>query len=261
MFADSTRRLIEAAGVAALGAAFAGAAGSMIGATVPAAVIGGLNGAISGWRRVYDWQCSHGLVAFTLDSTWALPVTGAGLVAQLVGLVGPSSGYVPELSERNNRHVYRRGFRLRKGFAITVGNVVSQAGDVDRPRRARLVTDHEDVHVWQGRWFGPAYPLLYGGWMVLGGLVGAVRWVVDRRRQGDQLAEVIETAAYYLNPFEWWAYSRDDYWPPGDKVAHFGWRRPCCAPLTVARPGRRSGVAQIRIAPAGADRPQPRPIR
>jgi hypothetical protein len=240
------RRLLETTAVGVFGGVFAGAVGSVVGFAVPAAVVGGLNGAISGWRRVYDWRCSDGLIAFTLDSTWALPMTSAGLVAQGAGLVLPASGYVPELSERHNRHVYRRGFRLRKGFAVTLGNVVSQAGEIERPRRARLVTDHEDVHVWQARWFGPGYPMLYIGWMVLGGAVGAIRWVSDRRKRGDRLFATIESAAYYLNPFEWWAYSRDDYWPPKGKVADFGWRRPCCAPLAAARPDRPSGVAQIR---------------
>jgi hypothetical protein len=242
MFADSTRRLAEAAGVAALGAAFAGAAGAALGAAVPAAIIGGANGAISGWRRIYDWSCSNGLVAFTLDSTWSLPMTGAGLFANTVGLIQRDSGYVPELSERSNRHVYRRGFMPRKGFAITLGNVIGGAADIERPRRAKLITDHEDVHVWQARWFGPFYPLLYGGWMLLGGAVGAVRWVADRRRKGDRLFATVESAAYFLNPFEWWAYSRDDYWPPSGKVANFGWQRPCCAPFAIARPDRPSGL-------------------
>ena len=238
MSTDSTRRLAEAAGVAALGAIFAGSAGSLIGLAVPAAVVGSVNGAISGWRRVYNWRCSDGLVAFTLDSTWGLPMTSAGLVANAIGVARRANGFVPELSERCNRHVYRRGFRVRKGFAVTLGNVISQAGDVDVARRAKLVTDHEDVHVWQSRWFGPLYPLLYGGWMVLGGVVGGFRWVLDRRRKGDGLFATVESAAYYLNPFEWWAYSRDDYWPPHGKVADFGWRRPCCAPFAQIRPNR-----------------------
>jgi hypothetical protein len=37
---------------------------------------------------------------------------------------------------------------------------------------------------------------------------------------------VIESCAYYLNPFEWWAYSRDDHWPPSGKVEQLGWKRP-----------------------------------
>ena len=51
------------------------------------------------------------------------------------------------LSRRSNRMVFRRGFVPRRGFAITIGNVVSGAGDTSLPRRRRLVTDHEDVHV------------------------------------------------------------------------------------------------------------------
>jgi hypothetical protein len=46
---------------------------------------------------------------------------------------------------------------------------------------------------------------------------------------------VVESCAYYLNPFEWWAYSRDDYWPPKGKVADLGWKRPCCRPLSQVK--------------------------
>ena len=250
MLNSNTRRLAEAAGVAALGAVLAGAVGSAVGVGIPAAVVGGLNGAISGYRRIYGWSCSDGLIAFTLDSTWALPMTSAGLFAHAIGFIKRDSGkrdsgYVAGLSERRNRHVYRRGFMPRKGFATTLGNVISGAGDVEQPRRAKLITDHEDVHVWQARWFGPLYPLLYVGWMALGGAGGVLRWLVDRRRKGDSLFGTVESAAYYLNPFEWWAYSRDGYWPPKGKVVGFGWQRSCCRPLTEAKPGRPSGLAQF----------------
>ncbi len=167
-------------------------------------------------------------MAFALDSTWALPVTAASLGSHVVAAAQRDGGYAATVSRRQNRHVYRRGFILRRGFVITVGNVVSGAGDVDRPRRRRLVTDHEDVHVWQARWFGPVYPLLYGGWMVVAGAVGAASWIAGRREAS--FARTVETYAYYLNPFEWWAYSRDDNWPPSGKVAGIGWTRPLVAP-------------------------------
>ena len=112
----------------------------------------------------------------------------------------------------------------RKGFAITFGNVVNGAGDVSRARRAKLVTDHEDVHVWQARLFGPTYPVLYLGWMVGGGAAGVLVWAI--RRRDEPLAKVVESCAYYLNPFEWWAYSRDDHWPPQGKLDQLGWKRP-----------------------------------
>ena len=165
------------------------------------------------------------------------------MLSNAVGLLSSGSGYVPELSERSNRHVYRRGFVPRKGFVITVGNVISGAGDVEVPRRAQLITDHEDVHVWQARWFGPLFPVLYVGWMIVGGAAGGLVWL-DRRRRGDPFTKMVEPCAYYLNPFEWWAYSRDEYWPPTGKVLDLGWKQPCCRPLTEARPNRPSGLAQ-----------------
>ncbi len=229
-------RLVEAVATAGLGAVFAGAVGSVVGLAVPAAVIAGANGAISGWRGIYDWRCTPGPVAFTLDSTWALPMTAAGLFANVVGLAMPNSGYVEDLSHRQNRHVYRRGFMPRRGFAITLGNVIGGAGDVERPRRRRLITDHEDVHCWQARWFGPMYPALYVGWTVVAGAAGMVIWAVAKRDQ--RFTKVVESSAYYLNPLEWWAYSRDDHWPPSGKVAGFGWKQPCCRPLAAVRAER-----------------------
>ncbi|NOX28612.1 MAG: hypothetical protein GXP35_00955 [Actinobacteria bacterium] len=221
--------LREAVAVAVLGGALGAAVGRPIGLAVPFGVVGATNGAISGWRQIYDRSCSNGLIAFTLDSTWALPMTAAGLVTHVVAAVTRESGYDASLSERQNRHVYRRGFMPRRGFAITVGNVVSGAGDTSLARRQRLVTDHENVHVWQARWFGPFYPVLYGSWMLLGGGAGMVVWLT--RRRSDQFTKVVESCTYYINPFEWWAYSRANHWPPSGKVAGLGWRRPAVRPL------------------------------
>ncbi len=248
------RRPAEAAAeslvVGAVGGAFAFGVGSLIatGVAVAGAVVGGLNGLISGWRGIYSWRKTKGYVAFVLDSTWALPMTTAGVFANSVGLAtSRTSGFVADLSVRQNRHVYRRGFMPRKGFAITLGNVIGGADDVERTRRRRLITDHEDVHCWQARWFGPFYPTLYVGWMLIGGAVGMVIWLVKRR--DDPFPKVVESAAYFINPFEWWAYSRDDYWPPSGKVAGMGWRRPCCRPLAVVR-----GTADAAAAGPTGDR-------
>jgi hypothetical protein len=90
--------------------------------------------------------------------------------------------------------------------------------------------------VWQARWFGPAYPVLYGAWLVGGAVAGGVVWATRRRQ--ERLPRVIESCAYYLNPFEWWAYSRDDHWPPSGKLASLGWKRPCVRPFTQTRAGR-----------------------
>lgn len=223
----------EAAAVGVLGAGLAAAVGAPLGLGLPLAAVGAANGVVAGWRRVYDWNCSTGPVAFTLDSTWALATTAAGLASQAIGLVRGRPDYDASLSRRANRMVYRRGFVMRRGFLITIGNVVSNAGDTSAPRRRRLVTDHENVHVWQARWLGPLYPVLYGSWLIGGGAFGLVVGLARRRTApwSAPLSRVVETCAYYLNPFEWWAYSRDDHWPPSGKVRGLGWRHPIVGPL------------------------------
>lgn len=224
--AGSVREAVLA-GVA--GAGLGALTGALVGLPLPGAIVGGANGAISGLRRVYDWSSANGVGAFVLDSTWALGNTAAALGAHVLGAVRGEPGYVPVLSERRNRHVYRRGFQPRKGFAITLGNVISGAGDVDTPRRVKLVNDHEDVHVWQARTLGPLYPLLYVGWMVGGAAVGAIAWLTVLRH--ERCSKVVESLAYYANPLEWWAYSRDDHWPPRAMVAGLGPKRPAVAPF------------------------------
>ncbi len=234
MTADDGGSFSEAAAVGVLGAAMGAAVGAPFGLAVPLGLVAAVNGVVAGRRRIYDWNCSTGLVAFTLDSTWAAPMTAAGLIVNGVGTL-THGGYVDDLSRRSNRHVYQRGFMPRRGFAITVGNVISGAGDTTSSRRRRLVTDHEDVHVWQARWLGPLYPVLYGGWTVIAGGIGMLAWMTRHRTR--PFSKVVETYGYYLNPFEWWAYSRDGHWPPAGKVAGIGWRRPMVRPFGTARHG------------------------
>jgi hypothetical protein len=105
-----------------------------------------------------------------------------------------------------------------------VGNVISGAGPVENPLRARLVHDHESVHVWQARLFGPLYLPLYGLWAGLAALAGIVVWV--RRGRTEPMGKVVESCAYYMNPFEWWAYSRQAFWPPSGLAEGMGWKQP-----------------------------------
>lgn len=224
---DRTGSAREAVAAGAAGGLLAGTVGVLVGGRVigvVAAAAGAANGVVSGLRGVYDWRTPPGWFAFVLDSTWALGTTMSGLVAHVVGAARGDAGYSQELSHRQHRHVYARGFQPRRGFATTFGNVINGAGDTSRARRAKLVTDHEDVHVWQARTFGPLYPVLYVGWMVGGGIGGAVLWLLRRRDQ--PFTKVVESCAYYLNPFEYWAYSRDDHWPPQGLAEGVGPRRP-----------------------------------
>ena len=116
----------------------------------------------------------------------------------------------------------------------------TRRGPESRPRRAKLVTDHENVHAWQARWFGPAYPALYGGWLAGGAAAGAAVWATVRRDQ--PLFKIVESCAYYLNPFEWWAYSRDDHWPPSGLVGGLGWKQPAVQAFAARPPATSPGA-------------------
>ena len=221
----------EAVATAIGGAVLGGLAGRTFGAAPLGGAIGGINGAIAGYRGIYDWRSARGRLAFVLDSTWSMVSTGAGLVLLLASKVreastGRTMEYEPDLSFRRNRFVHRGGVVLRRGFAVTIGNVINGAadrrGELTEGRR-RLVEDHEEVHVWQERIFGPLYPVLYTGWF-LGGVVMAV--LRRGRRNTIRLADDIDNLAYYRNPFEWHAYSRAGEWPPTWVDPQRVWSRP-----------------------------------
>lgn len=236
--ASTPARFFEGVLTAAAGAALGWFAGAWLHPIVGTAmaVIAGLNGAISGWRGVYAWRSISGWIAFVLDSTWGTLSVGVGLLVHVIGTLKGSPGFEPKLSRRQNSHVYRRGFTFKPGFALTVGNVISGAGDVDLPRRCKLITDHEAVHVWQARWFGPLYLPLYGLWSLFGIVGGIFVWLRGGRK--EKVGKAIETCSYYLNPYEWWAYSRDDLWPPSGKLHGVGWSKACARPLAAVRAER-----------------------
>ncbi len=225
------RSTTEAIAAGLAGAALGGATLTPTGLTPVGALVGGANGAISGWRQVYDWRRPGGVAAFLLDSTWGLIGTAIGVGVHAVQRSRSDAGYHDELSRRKGYHVYAGGVRLKRGFAVTWGNVVSNAAGergldpttpAGRSRRA-LITGHEALHVWQSRIFGPLYPILYGGWAVAGAGAGLIAGLT----RGHGVARAIETLAYYNNPFEVWAYRRDGNWPPrgADQSLAWGARR------------------------------------
>ena len=145
------------------------------------------------------------VVAFVLDSTWALITTAGALVVHAVAGAPAHAWQLPGVAQRAPRPSrLRRGSRCGRGFLTTIGNVSSGASG----RAPCVVEVHEHVHVWQARWFGPLYPLVYGVWTVLGAVV-RLAWLSPRTadRSGGR------SVAYYRNPFEWWAYSREGRWP------------------------------------------------
>lgn len=234
-------RYAEAGAVGACGAILGAATGRLTGwrtvGAIVGATVGGLHGLISGWWGIYPWRTGRGRMMLVADSTWALGSTASGLASHGVALAqhlaGRNPRYVPALSLRQGRHVYQGGFRFRRGFVVTMGSVISGAGDLSTPRQVRLVTNHEQVHVTQARALGPFYPLVYLGWMVAAAVVSPVIWARARAQGRDvALPAVVETCAYYCNPCEWWAYSRDANWPPSGKLPDLGWTRPIVKPAT-----------------------------
>ncbi len=170
-----------------------------------------------------------------LDSSWALVSTTLGVLVNFANTLNRRSGFGSEFSVRRNRHVFARGFALKRGFANTQGPVISNAtcgrGD-DMASHRNLIERHEGLHVWQQRWFGPLHPLVYVVWGVLGAIVGVIYGALSRKRRVAKvrIGKLVETAAYYDNPFEYWAYKNDDRWKtnsaqPAMKWGSFRWER------------------------------------
>lgn len=222
-------RLVEAGLAAAAATALGGAAG-LIGGVSPAIAAGasaGLNGAFGGYRQIYDWRTAKGWFAFAADSTWGLLGTTLGNVLNLANLAGRGSGYRPDFSRRQNRQVFEKGVFVRRGFAVTHGNVISNAATGRAPlveERRLFIDRHEGLHVWQSRIFGPIYQTVYVVWFAGGALVGAATWALKKDR--PSLKRLVETAAYYDNPFELWAYKRDEHWENNSADPTLKWRRP-----------------------------------
>ena len=242
------RRAAGAAEGLAAGAAGAGLAWSVLSVlaapealAAAGAAAAGLNGLISGAAGIYAWRRARGWLCFALDSTWGLAGVSSGVVLHVVNLFYPDRAYMGRMSRRANRHVYEGGFTFRAGFVLALGNVVSCGGRRRRypggflsgsspaaARRCKLVDVHEGAHLFQNRVFGPFYPIGYGGWMILAGAAGLAAGsaaVLVARRTGGQvrLWPIVETFAYYDNPFEYWAYRKDGNWPPPGAHPRFVW--------------------------------------
>jgi hypothetical protein len=158
---------------------------------------------------IYDFSTPRGWAAFLLDYTWGLPYTAVGYGVQLINLFDPNAGYDPVLSKEVGSIVYRGGLSLQPGFATTMGNVTTNLGY--GPGADDLMRNHEGLHVWQNRIFGPLYWGSYGAWGVGGAIVGTGYWLLHPNLDWYSL---VQTTAYYDNPWEVWAYANDHLWPP-----------------------------------------------
>lgn len=157
-----------------------------------ATVVGGMCGAMSGLWRIYSWL-GLGLIAFPLDVTWALAGNTGGCLFHLWNTVfGKHDDKV-----RPNTHLYPSGFTLLPGGAITLGSVMSNCAGHE---------DHETVHVWQNRAFGPLYTLTYLGWMLVWSVPGIVAGLIVAKGPSG-LKKGPMRWCYFNNPWETWAYA------------------------------------------------------
>jgi RHS repeat-associated protein len=180
-----------------------GAGGILVGAIV-GGTIGGLNGLIGGLTQNYSLD-GLGALSFLLDSTWGLIGTGLGLLFHGINLFyGSDADYNWQLSRRQNRHVYDGGFSFGEGYATTQGNVIS---NLDGSHGELL--EHEMLHVWQSRGFGPIYQTVYVGWIVVGGVVGAIVGIGTAIAGTQSWGDTVKDFAYHNNPWEIWAYYQE----------------------------------------------------
>ncbi len=216
---------LEAVVVAAAGAILGGAVGSLLGPVfaVIFAVVAGVNGAFGGYRQIYHWRTWQGNVAFVLDSTWGMFGTFLGDILLVANLFWPGVEYRVDCSRRQNRHVFFGGAAVRPGYAFTQGNVISNADSGRGLTRPKFLERHEGLHIWQNRMFGPLYQIVYVLWLGLGALAGAIFWLFNRQ---EKLYSLVETGAYYDNPYEYWAYVNDHNWPHPTANPKFRWPRP-----------------------------------
>lgn len=210
-----------AAGAATLGSLAGFLAGGPVGAVLGGS-FAGLNGWLSGLRSVYDWSEFRGWFAFVTDATWGLLGTSLGVVLLVANILSPSARLESELSRRRNRHLHDGGLSLKPGFAFTLGPAISNGNPTGRGFNDSFLSRHEELHVWQNRLFGPFFQLTYLVWGI-GGLVVAV--CVWLRHRDVPLRRLVETACYYDNPFEYWAYVNDRNWPPPGAHPLLVWRR------------------------------------
>lgn len=195
-----------------------GPQGMLIGG-ITGGIIGGLNGAISGMTGIYNWASWKGWASFLSDSTWSLPGTALGLIVHAVNIGW--GDYQANLSERQNRHVYKSGVRMKNSFTFTLGNVISNAGQGGSTIDLSFIANHEELHIWQARIFGPLYELTYIVWAAGALIVSFVYWAGTGFDKN--FGTLLETTAYYDNPFEYWAYNNDSNWPPSGSGSDLRW--------------------------------------
>lgn len=195
---DSFGTALETGLTTGFGAALGGVTAESFGGGM-----GGINGLFTGLRKTYNWGGIEGWASFVSDSTWGLVGTSIGNALNIVNLIGASPSYRSDLSKRQNRQVYDKGFCFEGQSAFTQGNVISnlQGGG------GASILRHESTHILQNRLLGPVYTYGYTLWIAhtyyFAFWVGLVLWPFT----GQDPIKSVRNVSYDDNPFELWAYS------------------------------------------------------
>ena len=173
-----------------------------------ATFLGAFTGMMGGLWSSYRWD-RLGVFAFVLDVTWGL---NGMLLSTLLHIINfawaDHSDDVTTAAtlgdRRRNNHRYRRGVALKPGFALTLGNVMSNCYGGGNPSPG--LWTHENTHVWQNRVFGPFFTLSYLGWFITASLLFGLWAGLARYGFPRGLMEGPTEVGYLSNPWEVWAY-------------------------------------------------------
>ena len=169
------------------------------GLLVIAGVVGAVTGATSGALATYDWR-KRGVLHFLADVTWGLTGSTLSTVVQIINMAVRHEFPARE-AKRNDVIRYPHGIRPQGNFTMTVGSVMSNCQEPP----GEPLYQHERVHVFQNRVFGPTYMPTYLTWLLafgaFGGIVGMFSKTMSKRA---------EAIGYYSNPWEVWAYAKHE---------------------------------------------------
>ena len=176
------------------------------------AVFGLLYGLEAGLLVAYDLSAAKGWVELLLDLTWSLPNTLFGLIVG--NLVYWFFGSPSRADSENTGWIVFAPSSSTQGFG---NNVLQTVGTVNLGGAGQ----HERMHLWQARIFGPIYLLFFGLNYAVNFLlqalwtctIGALLWKLGARTR--PYFEPPSTSAvggffgwiYYATLFELWAYA------------------------------------------------------
>jgi len=187
-----------------------------------ATAVGSFIGMADGFGRIHRWR-GAGALTFALDVTWGLAGGTNGCLIHLFNFARA----VREDAPRSGAHRYFNGFRIKAGYAVTMGAVMSHL-----PAHSGDLIRHERVHVLQNRLFGPFYTLTYVGWMAAllfpALLVGLMKGAPGR---------TVEDWCYVNNPWEAWAYIRGGWLDPARVWGRIAFRAVAAAFFAAALGG------------------------